>query len=195
MTDDVKWLKGKTATPRHSLKATLLLVVLLSGALRLEAQVSWQDRLSRSLPAMGAHNWIVLADPAYPLQNTGDIEVVTTGLSQPDLLTAVLNALAATRHVRPVFYTDAELPFVSESDAHGIGAWRAQLDGMLKGGEVSAVPAAQNESKIEDAAHTYHVLVLKSTTALPYSAVFIELHTGYWNPDAEKRLRNAMQGK
>jgi hypothetical protein len=87
------------------------------------------------------------------------------------------------------------LPIVSESDAPGIGAWRAQLGNLLKTSEIVSLPAAQIESNLQEASRTYHVLVLKSTTMLPYTAIFIELHTGYWGPDAEKRLRDAMQRK
>jgi len=147
------------------------------------------------MPLLGRHNWIVVADPAYPLPNSAGIEVVATDLSQTDLLTAVLNALAGARHVRPVFFTDAELPFVSEQDAIGIKAYQAQLATLLKGGEVSSLPREQIEAEVEDDARNYHVLVLKSTTTLPYTSVFIKLDSGYWSADAEKRLRAAMQPK
>jgi hypothetical protein len=35
-------------------------------------------------------------------------------------------------------------------------------------------------------------VILKSTLAIPYASVFLELGCGYWNGDAEKRLRNAL---
>ena len=42
-------------------------------------------------------------------------------------------------------------------------------------------------------ASKYAVLVLKSKTALPYSSVFIELDSGYWDRDSEDRLRQEMR--
>jgi hypothetical protein len=84
---------------------------------------------------------------------------------------------------------------VSEEDAHGIGACRAQLAALLKGGEVASAPQDQIQSQLEAVSRTYRVLVLKSTTMLPFTSVFIQLDCGYWSPDAEKRLRAAMEPK
>ena len=173
----------------------LLLLTLITGTVSLEAQNSWQDKLVHVLPLLGHRNWIVLAEPSFPLRTSPGIEVEATGLSQMDLVTAVLDALAGARHVRPVFYTAAELAFVSEQDANGISSYRAQLATLLKGGEVSSLPEDQIEAKMDDVSRIYHVLVLKSTTPLPYSTVFISLDDGYWSADAEKRLRAAMQPK
>jgi len=84
---------------------------------------------------------------------------------------------------------------VPEQDANGIGAYRAQLATLLKGGETASAPHEQLLAKLDAVSGQYHVLVLKSTTTLPYTSVFIELETGYWSADAEKRLRAAMQPK
>jgi hypothetical protein len=35
--------------------------------------------------------------------------------------------------------------------------------------------------------------VLKTNMTLPYTSVFIELDCGYWSPEAEARLRAAME--
>jgi hypothetical protein len=137
----------------------------------------------------------VVADAAYPLQNATGIDVLATGLSETDLLTAVLTIMGQAPHVRPVFMTDAELPFVSETDANGISAFRVQLAALLKGGVVEALPEAQILTEMDDVSRSYRVLVLKSTTTLPYSSVFIQLQSRYWSPDAEKRLRAAIQAK
>ena len=170
----------------------LPLLALLALALPLRAQAPWRDHFLHALAEMGAHNWIVIAEPAYPLPNTTGMDVVATDLSQTDLLTLVLNSLANTRRVSPVFYTTAELPFVLERDAIGIGAYQAQLSTLLKGGQVYALPQQEIDTKLDAVSRNYKVLVLKSTTTLPYSSVYIDLHSGYWNQDAENRLRAAM---
>jgi len=162
---------------------------------RAYGQNLWHDELARALPLMGHRNWIVVAEPAFPLVNATGIDVVTTDMSQTDLLTAVLDTLSRARHVRPAFYTDAELPYVAETDALGIGSYRAQLAMLLKGGQVTVLPHDQLMTDLVDVSRGYRVLVLKSTTLLPYSSVFIELDSGYWSADAEKRVRSAMQGK
>jgi hypothetical protein len=159
-------------------------------------QSVWHDQLTRALPLMGRRNWIVVGEPAFPLVNATGIEVVTTDMSQTDLLSAVLDMLSRARHLRPMFYTDAELPYVAETDANGIGSYRAQLATLLKGGgPVTSLPHDQLMTDLVDVSRGYQVLVLKSTTMLPYSSVFIELDSGYWSADAEKRLRSAMQGR
>ena len=173
----------------------MLLMAVIQQLHAQTAQSSWHDKLLHALPLLGRHNWIVVADPAYPLENSMGIEVVATDLSQTDLLTAVLEAMTRAPHVRPVFHTNAELPFVTEQDANGIGAYREQIATLLKGGDVSSAPHEQLAAKLQDVARDYHVLVLKSTTRLPYSSVFIQLDSGYWSADAEKRLRAAMQPK
>jgi len=66
---------------------------------------------------------------------------------------------------------------------------------LLKGGQVTVLPHDQLMTDLVDVSRGYRVLVLKSTTLLPYSSVFIELDSGYWSADAEKRVRSAMQGK
>ncbi|HEX4084056.1 MAG TPA: hypothetical protein VHY22_04035 [Chthoniobacteraceae bacterium] len=171
------------------------ILALLAIAVPLHAQTPWRDQFLRTLAAMGAHNWIVVAEPAYPLPNSNGIEVLPTDLSQIDLLTLVLNTLANTRRVQPTFYTTTELPFVLERDAIGIGAYQAQLSTLLKGGQVYALPQEEIDAKLDAASHNYKVLLLKSTTTLPYTSVYIDLRSGYWNQQAENRLRAAMQAK
>jgi hypothetical protein len=179
-----------------NLRRLPLLIILMAAATQLHAQSTWNDKLVHALPYLGHRNWIVIADPAYPLSSSLGIEVMTTNLSQTDLLSAVLTALSHAPHVRPVFYTAAELPFVREEDAHGIGACRAQIAGLLAGGTiVTSTGQDQLMAKMEEESRSYRVLVLKSTTNLPYTAVFIQLDSGYWSADAEKRLRAAMQPK
>src|SRR5581483_12526715 len=101
------------------------------------------------------------AEPAFSLPNSTGIVVMPTGLSQTDLLTVVLNALTAARHVRPAYYTATKLPFVAEQDAIGIGSYRAQLAPMLKGGETQGLPQQELEAKLDAASRNYRVLVLK----------------------------------
>jgi len=171
-----------------------LLPLLLLGPSGLFAQAPWRDPLARDLPLMGQHNWIIVAEPAFPLLTAPGIDVVATDLSQTDLLTAVLAALSRARNVRPAFFTASELPLVPERDANGIGAFRAQLAVILKGSEVNAtLPQDQIMGNLQDISWPYRVLVLKSTTTLPYTSVFIQLDDGYWSSDAEKHLRAAMQ--
>jgi len=46
-------------------------------------------------------------------------------------------------------------------------------------------------ARLDEAAQVFRVLVIKTALALPYTSVFLELGCGYWNADAERRMRKA----
>jgi L-fucose mutarotase/ribose pyranase (RbsD/FucU family) len=156
-------------------------------------EASWHETLDQRLPLYGHRNWIVIVDSAYPAQTRNGIETVVTGASQTDVLTTVLNALAHSKHVKPIVYTDAELNYVPESDAPGVTAYRAQLKSILGARAVSSLPHEQIIKKLDEAGQTFKVLVLKTNMTIPYTSVFLQLDCAYWNADAESRLRKAME--
>ena len=153
---------------------------------------SWEQRLSRLLPEFGHRNWIVVADSAYPAQANAGIETIYTGEDHLQLLGKVLDAIAAQHHIRGKAYVDAELKHVAESDAPGVGEIRGSLDRLLGRGARS-LEHEQIIEKLDESARLFNILILKSTLAIPYTSVFIELDCGYWNADAEKRLRDSVQ--
>ena len=104
----------------------------------------------------------------------------------------VLATLDGMRHVRPIVYTDAELPHVSEKDSPGISAYRRQLTEALGNRPVQVIPHEQIIAKLDEAGATFRVLILKTDLALPYTSVFLQLDCGYWSAEAEKRLRAAL---
>ena len=106
-------------------------VIVLSAAApatrrveRLPMPSDWREVLASRLPVFGHRNWIVIADSAYPAQSRSGIQTVATNANQLDVVRAVLDSLAATKHVKPIVYLDAELPHVSDKDAPGIAAYR-----------------------------------------------------------------------
>jgi L-fucose mutarotase/ribose pyranase (RbsD/FucU family) len=155
----------------------------------------WKLELERILPLYGHRNWIVIADSAYPAQASDGIETLASGAGQLEVLEAVLNALSASPHVKPVVHTDQELAFVEESDAPGINAYRRKLAELLKGRNFDVLPHEQIIAKLDKAGETFRVLIIKSDMTIPYTSVFLELDCAYWNADAEQRLRAALAGK
>ena len=87
---------------------------------------------------------------------------------------------------------DAELPFVPENDAPGVGAYRAEIADLLRAYPIESLPHDQIIANIEDASRHFSILVLKTNMAIPYTSVFIRLDCKYWSADAEKRLRTRM---
>jgi hypothetical protein len=153
----------------------------------------WRARLRETLPLYGHRNWIVVADAAYPAQARPGIETVAANEDHLTVLGEVLAAVGASRHVRALALTDKELAFVADADAPGIEAHRRRLDEVLAGRERSALEHEQIIARLDQAAQTFRVLVIKTNMALPYTSVFLSLDCGYWDAEAEGRLRNAMR--
>jgi hypothetical protein len=153
----------------------------------------WRDLLADRLSGFGHRNWVVVAGAAYPAQVAPGIETVVTRADQLDVVRALLDELGKAKHVRPVVYTDAELPFVPEKDAPGIGDYRRDLKGLLADLKPQSMPHEQLIDRLGKAGERFRVLVLKTDLALPYTTVFVELEAGYWSAEAEARLRDAIR--
>ena len=153
----------------------------------------WVQKLSEELPLLGHRNWIVVVDSAYPLQTSPGIETIYTSREQLDVVNIVLAQLAKTKHVKPTIFTDAEMKFVAEPAAPGIGAYRDGLGKVLAGSPVQVLPHEEIIAKLDEAGKTFKVLVIKTPLTLPYTSVFFQLECGYWNAASEKQLREAMR--
>ncbi len=154
---------------------------------------SWRGRLDRELPAFGHRNWIVIADSAYPKQSAHGIETIVTGAGHLDVLDYVLEHIEKTAHVKANILLDAELESVSEEDAPGVAAYRAELDALLEGKKVERMNHEDIIARLDKDAETFHILILKTEMIIPYTSVFLELDCGYWDAQKEQRLREAFR--
>jgi hypothetical protein len=155
----------------------------------------WQNKLATSVELFGHRNWILIADWAYPCQSRAGIETVATGAGQIEVVKAALKAVDEAPHVRAIVYIDAEQQYVKEEDAPGIDAYRAELKALLGDRAVKTLPHEELIAKLDEAAKTFNLLILKTDMTLPYTSVFLELDCGYWSGEAEQRLRQMMQQK
>jgi hypothetical protein len=162
-------------------------------ALTAQAQNSWQHKVNEELPLMGHRNWIVVVDSAYPLQTSSGVETVDTGADQLAVLDYVLNVIKNSKHVRPLVHTDAELRFVPESEAPGVGQYRDQLQTRLAGIPVDAILHQTLIDRLNETGNSFHVLVLKTNMIIPYTSVFLQLDCRYWSAESEARLRASMK--
>jgi D-ribose pyranose/furanose isomerase RbsD len=160
--------------------------------LTVSVPTDWQHHLRTLLPLFGHRNWIVVADSAFPAQSRPGIETVVAEAAQIDAVKTVLDAIAASRHVRANVYVDEELAFVDEANASGILKYRRQLEGVLHGLNVRRIPHEQVIHKLDQAAQLFRILIVKTHMTIPYTSVFLELDCGYWNAEAEARLRQAI---
>ena len=157
-----------------------------------DAAADWKARLSELLPLFGHRNWIVVADSAYPAQSRGGIETIASGEDQIQVLRQVLASISSAGHIRANVYADKELAFVPEADAPGITDYRRDLTAVLHGAHVQYIPHDEIIHKLDQSAQVFRVLIIKTEMSIPYTSVFFELDCGYWNAEAEQRLRQAM---
>ncbi len=155
---------------------------------------NWKARVAETMPLLGHRNWILIVDSAYPLQTSSGVETIETNASQALVARSVLDAINGSIHVRPLLYMDAELPFVTDEDARGASAYRAQIGDLLKNYKIESLPHEKIIATIDEAGKTFRVLVLKTNMTIPYTSIFIRLDCKYWSADAEKRLRAKMSG-
>jgi len=152
----------------------------------------WELELQGRLPLFGHRNWIVIADAAYPHQSAPGIVTVTADAAQLEVVRRVLEWISRSGHIKAHVYVDRELDYVDERDANGITTYREKLAILLKRVEIQKAPHEEIIARLDQQARTFSVLIIKTTMALPYTSVFIELQCGYWCAVAESRLRAAI---
>ena len=152
----------------------------------------WEHQLNLLLPLFGHRNWIVVADSAYPAQSRLGIETVVSGAGQIEVARKVLDAIAASKHVRANIYLDQELEFVAEQAAPGVSEYRTQLADLLKTANATTMPHEQIIARLDQTAQVFRVLIIKTELTIPYTSIFFELDCGYWSAEARQRLRQAM---
>jgi L-fucose mutarotase/ribose pyranase (RbsD/FucU family) len=154
---------------------------------------SWEAKFLGELPALGHRNWVVVADAAFPLQISPGMEVVVSNEDHFAVLEKVLKALDASKHVRPKIYLDKELEYVPEELAPGMDACRKRLKGMLAGRDAKPVLHEELIARLDQVGKTFKIVMIKTTLAVPYTSVFLELDCGYWGPEAEAKMREKMK--
>lgn len=149
----------------------------------------WNSEFTSLLPLLGHHNWILIVDRAYPLQSGDGIVTLDTKEKLDAVLGFVLAEIDAAPHVKPFIYKDLEMGYLNEEIAPGVSDLRAQIDRVLADRDVKTIPHDEVFTKIDDASQLFQTVVLKTSSTIAYSSVFIELDCGYWTAEAEKTLR------
>jgi hypothetical protein len=153
---------------------------------------NWQEILKDRLQLYGQLNWLVIADSAYPAHSRQGIETIVAEEEQTIVLARVFAILRACKHIRPTICIDEELRFIAEKDAHGVTSHRKKLSRLLEGYSVCALPHREIISRIYRQSEKFRVLSVKTNTRIPYTSVFFKLECGYWDAEAEARLRAAI---
>ena len=153
----------------------------------------WEETLKDRLQLYGHRNWLVIADSAYPAQSRQGIETIVSNGEHTSVLARTFEMLHECQHLKPKIYTDEELSFIAEKDAPGVTCYRDQLKALFQGYPVCTLPHEQIISRLDRIGEVFRVLLVKTNMRIPYTSVFFELDCGYWNAQAEDRLRTAMR--
>ncbi len=170
---------------------TLLLVGCSSSTQK--APPPWAGVVSREVNALGIQNWIIISESSFPVVSNRGVRTVVVDTEIPELVDYVVNEFEKSETVIPSFSTARELPFVKNDRAPGIDEFRKLLKEALHGHEVRQMDHRSLTMLAQSDATKYAVLVLKTKTTLPYSSVFIELDSGYWDRESEDNLRKDMR--
>jgi hypothetical protein len=154
---------------------------------------AWTDKLAGYIPALGHRNWIVVADSAFPLQISPGIETIVTGDDHFAVLAKVLKAVDAAKHIRPKIWLDKELAFVTEDLAPGADEAKRRVDEALKGRGAAPVLHEELIARLDQAGRAFKIVMVKTTLAVPYTSVFLELDCGYWPAENEAKMRDKMK--
>lgn len=178
-----------------SLPLLLLPILLLGGCASrgpLRTPPPWGEVVSREVNALGIQNWIIVAESSFPVVSRRGVRTIVVDAEVPELVDYVVNELEKSETVTPSFSTARELPFVKNDRAPGVDEFRKLLKTALHGHQVREMDHRSLTLLAHSDSAKYAVLVLKTKTALPYSSVFIELDSGYWDRDSEDNLRRDM---
>lgn len=157
------------------------------------AAPAWTDTLAGYLPALGHRNWIVVADAAFPLQISPGIETIVTGEDHFAVLEKVLKAVDGAKHIRPKIWIDKELGYVTEDLAPGADEAKRRLDQALRGRGAAPVLHEDLIARLDRAGQAFKIVTVKTTLAVPYTSVFLELDCGYWPSENEAKMRDRMK--
>ena len=163
------------------------------GCASIQNNPPWHAAVDRQAGQLGYRNWIVIAEASFPAQSRPGIRQVSAAVDVPEALDYVLKALEQTENVSPQIYVPRELRSVENDFAPGIDEFRKHLQVSLHGHETTELDQQSLLTLLEDANRSFDVLVIRTTTALPYSSVFLELKPGYWDVDSETRLREKIE--
>ncbi len=156
------------------------------------APMPWQQQIAGALPIFGSGNWVVVASTDFPLLSTAGVETIRV----PDGLAAAVNSMEGifqmSSRLRPSFHVASELDFAATQNDDA-KAYLAEITKILPTVGVVKMPAADIVQTVIDTAATKRVLVIKTDSMIPYGSIAVELEPGFWSPEQEQALRDAMK--
>jgi D-ribose pyranose/furanose isomerase RbsD len=179
---------------RSGLRGWLFFIALaVAGCGWTPRQEGWRGELAMQASQLGYRNWIVIAEASFPAHSRPGVRQINANEEIPAVLDEVLRTLEQTEHVTPRVYVARELRAVENDYAPGIDEFRKQLRTAMHAHEATELEQQSLVTLVEDATKSFEVLVIRTTTALPYTSVFLELQPGYWSSESESHLRDQLE--
>ncbi len=156
---------------------------------------SWARVIKQELQTLGYRNWIVIGDAAFPLHSRPGVRTIFIEDEIPVVLQEILKELERVQNVKPRIYLARELAEIPNDRAPGITSYRRTVEAALRGYPSREMEFRSLSLLLEDNANKFTVVVFKTSTALPYAGIFIELDSGYWDPESESEMRDRIEKK
>jgi len=175
--------------------SVLMMALLAQGCASMTSSRSWQFAVQRHVADLGFRNWIVIAEASFPSYSRPGVKQIPAQVEIPEVLSYVLQTIDQTQHVKPNVFLTRELRSMSNDSAPGIDELKKKNLEALMGLEVTSLDQESLMSLVADANRSFEVLLIRTTSALPYSSVFIELQPGYWDAESEQKLRDRIDSE
>lgn len=166
---------------------------LVNSLRRPSEDTGWKQQIDHKLARLGYRNWVVVAEASFPAQSRPGVTQLAVPVDVPEAADYVLKSLERTENLRPKIYLTRELRAVENDFAPGIDQLRQKIHASLHGHESTELDQQSLFTLLNDATRSFEITVIRTTSTLPYSSVFMELQPGYWDSDSENRLRERMQ--
>ncbi len=175
---------------KHFLLLPTFALLSCCASIHPQKKQTWTQQLDSEIAELGAYNWILVTESAYPAPGRPEAHTVISPYQLPQTLDSVLQTIESSGHIRPRIYLTREVDELSETYAPGIENHRAKLSKYLNERTTQSLSARSLESLLRSSKNGNRVLVVKSQTSLPYTSIYIELESGYWDGESETALRN-----
>ena len=142
---------------------------------------------------LGHRNWILVVDKAFPDQSAAGMELINSSEEFHSVLKHILIKLAESTHIKPIYYQDLELDYITEALVPGIDKFNAETNEILQSVELNKILHEDIFSKMYEASSLFNILIIKTENTIPYSSIFIELDCKYWDNEKEIELRKLME--
>ena len=114
------------------------------------------NTLRHELSYLGARNWVVIAEAAFPIQSRHGLRVIRLHAEIPEVVDNVEQVIEEKYHVKPRLYVSSEAKDVPYDYAPGIKNYHEQLEQALRAFAQVIIQAAAQQQAEEEQHHAHY---------------------------------------